>query len=128
MTRKYARAPGNRNMVTTRPTYIQLLLDSGMPINSIADKIGVSRSLVFESLRDNEIRLAYDLAAKSILQDKTDPESFRVENKFQINNLSSLVQIIKEYFQNKSILDLSPEEFIFLDNTIRETLMKKDAL
>ena len=112
---------GLRNMVISEPTYINLLVQSGMNYADIGDQIGVSASTIGEGVRKNTIKQAYDLAAKSILQDRTRPVSEEM-NKGEPMSLHTLLAEMKWHFEMKTVFDLTEEEIKFLNKPLREIL------
>ena len=119
------RSRGIRHMVMSEPTYINLLLQSGMNFADIADQIGVAASTIGEGVRKNTIKQAYDLAAKSILQDTTRPVTEEM-NQGKPMSLNALLAELRWHFEMKTVFDLTENEVKLLNQPLRQILKERD--
>lgn len=115
---RHNRPVGQRNMVTVPPVYMQALVDHGLSLDQIAERIGSTGTTVRESLNAGETRKANEMACQLIVEQltgKREPEK-------ELMSLDVLFNELAYYFQDKTVFELTEDDIIILNKPLRQIL------
>jgi hypothetical protein len=125
-----------KKMKTLPPDTIRYLMDNRkMTISEIADIIGITTTVISTGLHLNEIRAAYELAAKfhvqTISKPQKDAQSLPETPSLPVaplpsprkpESLAEALQPVLDYLRDKTILTITRDELDALNEPLRQLI------
>lgn len=90
-----------------------------------ARQIGVSSTTIQQAIKKNSIATPYEKAAEHIFNLKTEGKD--IDSSPMAEDLNFIKQMIIEYFITKSVVDMTEEDFEFLQSSIRDVLRQNQG-
>ena len=116
--------PITRKMVVSEATNIKKCLET-MTTTYIANKLGLAVSTISDANKHNEVKMAYDIAAKTLLPVPKPPaakQTDKVVSEAAPLTLDQLFQEMVWHFRSKTIFDLTVEETTLLNKSLADIL------
>lgn len=115
---RHNKPPGQRNMITAKPIYMQALLDHGLSYEQVAEKIGSTSTTIRECIAAGETRKSNEMACQLIVEQltgKREPEK-------ELMSLDVLFNELAYHFQDKTVFELTEDDIAILNKPLRQIL------